>query len=256
MGRDNMLRAVLVDDEPLSLEALGFLLEKHENIELIGKYTDPLEALEHIKEARPELVFLDIEMPELDGISAAQEIINLGLDTYIVFATVFEQYAVKAFEMDAIDYVVKPFSENRIRLTVNRIVQKLQTGRAGRHSVNAVIKHNLPSKIMNKIAVWSENSIVLLAPGDIQYFTMDDKRVFAYTADSAYECNSTLVELEHKLEDKGFFRCHKSFLINSEYIDRIIPWVHSTYMIKLKETAEQIPVSRNYAKKLKAMLDI
>lgn len=251
-----MLRAILVDDEPLSLEALGFLLEKQNKIELIGKYTDPLEALENIREARPELVFLDVEMPELDGISTAQEIINLGLDTHIVFATVFEQYAVKAFEMGAIDYVVKPFSENRIRLTVNRIAQKLQTSTAGRHSVNAVIKHKLPRKIISKIAVWSDNSIVLLAPKDIQYFTMDDKRVFAYTADGAYECSSTLAELQYKLEDKGFFRCHKSFLINLEYIERIIPWVHSTYMIKLNETAEQIPVSRNYAKKLKVMLDI
>ncbi len=250
-----MLRTVLVDDEPLSLEALGFLLDKYDNIKLIGKYTDPVEALENIKEAKPELVFLDVEMPELDGISTAQEIINMGLNTSIVFATVYEQYAVQAFEMDALDYIVKPFSENRLRLTVNRVAQKLQNTGPKRNSLNAVVKQKFSHRI-NKIAVWSENSILLLTPDEIQYFTMEDKRVFAYIADGAYECNSSLAELENKLENKGFFRCHKSFLINTEYIDKIIPWVHSTYMIKLKQTARQIPVSRNYAKKLKSMLGI
>lgn len=250
-----MLRTVLVDDEPLSLEALGFLLGKHKELDLIGKYTDPVEALENIKATRPELVFLDVEMPELDGISAAQEIINMGLNTNIVFATVYEQYAVKAFEMDALDYIIKPFSEARLTLTVNRIVQKLKNSNPKRHSLNAVVKKS-SNRALNKVAVWSENSIVLLNPEAIQYFTVEDKRVFAFTADCSYECNSSLAELEQKLEDKGFFRCHKSFLINMECIEKLIPWVHSTYMVKLKETAQQIPVSRNYAKKLKSMLGI
>lgn len=251
-----MLRAVLVDDEPLSLEALGFLLNKYDEIELIGKYTDPLAALENIRESRPELVFLDVEMPEMDGISAAREIINLGLNTSIVFATVYEQYAVKAFEMDAVDYIVKPFSENRLKLTMNRIFQKLEDYGSKIESSKAILKQKYSPRIINKIAVWSENSIMLLAHEDILYFTLEDKKVFAYTAGCSYECNSTLAELEQKLEDKGFFRCHKSFLINTEYIEKIIPWVHSTYMVKLRETARQIPVSRNYAKRLKSMLGI
>ena len=243
-----MLRTILVDDEPLSLEALSFLLNKNENIELIGKYTDPLEALENIKEAKPELVFLDIQMPELDGISAAQKIMNLGLKIHIVFTTAFDQYAVKAFEMNEVDdYIVKPFSENRLRLTVDRITQRLQNTRG---------KQNSAKQITNKIAVWSENSIILLAPETIQYFTMDGKKVITHTTGDVYECNASLTDLEHNLENKGFFRCHKGFLINTEYIDKIFPWVHSTYMIKLKENDTQIPVSRHYAKKLRDMLGI
>lgn len=251
-----MLKAVLVDDEPLSLDALEYVLDKADEIEIIGKYTNPLEALESIKKSRPELVFLDVKMPELDGFSAAREIINMGFDTHIVFATVFEEYALKAFEMEAIDYVVKPFSENRLQLTVNRIVKRVRNRQAPECPVEAFVKRNLPRQVINKIPVWKENSIVLLDHETILYFTTDDKKVIVHTRDNTYESNSSLAELEEKLEDRGFFRCHKSFLVNTDYIARIIPWFNATYMIKLKEGTEQIPVSRYYTKKLKGMLSL
>jgi len=251
-----MLKAVLVDDEPLSLDALEFALDKHDEIEIIGKYTDPLEALVNIKKRKPELVFLDIEMPELDGFSAAEEIINMGLDTHIVFATVFQQYALKAFEINAADYIVKPFTETRLKLTVNRIIKNIQSRSSDVASVNTFVKNNLSSRSINKVAVWKENSIVLLDYERIMYFTMDGKRVTVHTKDGNYESSSTLAELEEKLINKGFFRCHKGYLINTDYIAKIIPWFNSTYMLKLKESTEQIPVSRYYAKKLKGLLSI
>lgn len=251
-----MLKAVLVDDEPLSLDALEFVLDKNEDIKIIGKYTDPFEALENVKKSKPELVFLDIEMPELDGFSAAQEIINMGLDTYIIFATVFEQYALKAFEIDAADYVVKPFSENRLKLTVNRIIKRIQNKQVSECPISAFVKHNLSRQVINKISVWKENSIMLLDPETILYFTMNEKKVIVHTKDNTYESKSSLAELEEKLDNKGFFRCHKSFLINMDYIAKIIPWFNSTYMIRLKEETEQIPVSRYYTKKLKGLLSI
>lgn len=251
-----MLRAVLVDDEPLSLDALEFVLHKNEDIHVIGKYIDPLEALENIKKSRPELIFLDIAMPELDGFSAAQEIINMGFDTNIIFATVFEQHAVKAFEMDAADYVVKPFSENRLRLTVNRIIKRAQNRPAAECPVSTFVKHNLSKQITHKIPVWKENGILLLGPETILYFTMDEKKVIVHTKDDTYDSNSSLADLEERLESKGFFRCHKSFLVNMDYIAKIIPWSNATYLIRLKESNAQIPVSRYYTKKLKAMLSL
>lgn len=251
-----MLKAVLVDDELLSLDALEFILDKNEDVEIIGRYTNPLEALENIKKSRPDLVFLDVEMPELDGFSAAQEIINMRLDTNIIFATVFEQYALKAFEIDAADYVVKPFSENRLRLTVNRIIKRIQNRQVPKCPINDFVKHNVSRQIINKIPVWKENNIVLLDPETISYFTMNEKKVIVHTKDNTYESNSSLAELEEKLENRGFFRCHKSFLINTDYIAKIIPWFNSTFMIKLLQSNEQLPVSRFYAKKLKGMLRI
>lgn len=252
-----MLKAVLVDDEPLSLDALEFFLDQNKNVKITGKYTDPLEALDRIKKTRPDLVFLDIEMPELDGFSAAREIINLGLDTHIIFATVFEQYAFKAFEIDAADYILKPFSDKRLRLTVDRIIKRrTETQPAFQCPVSAFVKQHLSRQVINKIPVWKENSIVLLDPETILYFTIDEKKVMVHLKDASYASSSTLAELEEKLESRGFFRCHKSFLINTDYIDRIIPWFNSTYMIRLKEASEQIPVSRSYTKKLKGMLSL
>lgn len=251
-----MLRAVLIDDEPLSLDALEFALDKNENIEIVGKYTNPVDSLKNMTKIKPDLVFLDIKMPELDGISVAREIIGMGLNTYIVFATVFEEYAIRAFEMDAADYIVKPFTESRLNATVSRIIKRMEGCLHPGPSVKDFIRHNLSKQPINKIAVWRENSIILLDPAIILYFSMGGKKVIVHTKDDAYESNSSLAELENRLEEKGFFRCHKSFLINTDHITRIIPWFHSTYVIKLKETAEQIPVSRYYTKKLKGILNI
>jgi two-component system LytT family response regulator/two-component system response regulator LytT len=251
-----MLKAVLIDDEVLSLDMLEYALDKNEDVEIIGKYTDPLEALENIKRTKPDLVFMDIEMPELDGFSTAKEIMNMGFDTSIVFATVFEQYALKAFEIDAADYVVKPFSEHRLKSTVDRIMKRFQSGQINENLLNDFLKHNLSKHGINKIAVWRENSIVLLDPETILYFTIDEKKVIVHIKNDSYESNSSLCELEEKLADKGFFRCHKSFLINTNYIDKIVPWFNSTFMIKLIQSNAQIPVSRLYTKKLKGMLRI
>ena len=251
-----MLKAVLVDDEPLSLDALELVLDRNEDVEVIGKYSDPVEALKNIEKLRPELVFLDIQMPEIDGLSAAREIINMGLDTHIIFATVFEQYALKAFDMDAADYVMKPFSESRIRLTVNRVIKRMQSRRIIECPMHTLVKENSTRNIMNKIPAWKENSIVLIDPEAIAYFSMNEKKVIVHTRENAYESKYSLAELEDRLESKGFLRCHKSFLVNTDYIDKIVPWFNSTYMIKLKHVTEQIPVSRHYTKQLKEILHI
>ncbi len=251
-----MLRAVLVDDEMPSLDALEHVLAKSGAIRVTGKYTDPLEALESIREIRPELVFLDIRMPGLDGFSAAREIINMGFDTHIVFTTVYEKYALQAFEIDAADYVVKPFSEPRLKITVDRIVKRVQGGHKVWRAVNSLIKEHLSGREPDKIAVWKENSIMLLALEAILYFTVEKKKVTVHTVNGVYESGGSLAELEERLGYKGFFRCHKGFLVNLDFVDKIEPWSNATYIIKLKQGAGQVPVSRHYTKKLRGMLRI
>lgn len=111
-------------------------------------------------------------------------------------------------------------------------------------------------QVLNKIAVWKDNGIILLEPSTILYFTVVKKRVVAYTKEGTFECNGTLEDLEGKLFNRGFFRCHRSFIINMDFVDRIMPWFNSTYMMKLKSDTEQIPVSRHYTKQLRSMLSI
>lgn len=251
-----MLKAILVDDEPLALESLDFLLKRHQDIAVVGSYTDPLTALDKIKALKPELVFLDIELPELDGLSMAREITAMGFDTQIVFATVFEQYAVDAFEINAADYIMKPFSAGRVNLTVQRLIRNIKGRQVSACPVQALLKQTPSRQVIHKIPVWQENNILLVDPKRILYFSVEDKKVLAHTKDAVYENTGTLAELEERLAGKGFFRCHKSFLVNTDTIVHIVPWVNSTYLLRLKETAVQIPVSRLYTKKLKAMLNL
>lgn len=117
-------------------------------------------------------------------------------------------------------------------------------------------KQNYASKLINKVAVWKENAIVLLEPSTILYFSVVKKKVIAHTRDDAYESGFSLDYLEQRLCSRGFFRCHKSFIVNMNYVERIVPWFNSTYMMKFKSAAEQIPVSRYYAKEMRSLLNL
>ncbi len=112
------------------------------------------------------------------------------------------------------------------------------------------------NKLINKVAVWKENAIVLLDSSTILYFTTSDKKVIVHTRDNTYESSSSLEDLEQRLYSRGFFRSHKSFIVNMDYVEKIVPWFNSTYMMKLKKEAGQIPVSRHYIKNLRSLLNI
>ena len=121
---------------------------------------------------------------------------------------------------------------------------------------NATIEQSYGNQLINKIPVWKENAIILLNPSDVLYITMDKKKVIIHTRDKVYESGSSLDALEQKLYSRGFFRSHKSFIVNMDYVEQIVPWFNSTYMMLIKSAAEQIPVSRHYTKSLRSLLDI
>lgn len=122
--------------------------------------------------------------------------------------------------------------------------------------INLVEDQKYGNKLLDKIAVWNENAIVLLEPSAILYFTMFKKKAIIHTKDHVYESSSSLEDIERRLYTKGFFRSHKSYIVNMDYVEKIVPWFNSTYMMHLKATSVQIPVSRSYIKKLRDMLDI
>ena len=117
-------------------------------------------------------------------------------------------------------------------------------------------EQNYANKLMSKVAVWKENAIILLDPSTILYFSMVQKKVIVHTGDDTYESSASLDHLEQRLSARGFFRSHKSFIVNMDHVDRIVPWFNSTYMIKLKAETEQIPVSRYYSKRMRSLLNI
>ncbi|MDQ7094464.1 LytTR family DNA-binding domain-containing protein [Desulfosporosinus sp. PR] len=128
--------------------------------------------------------------------------------------------------------------------------------KAAQQSVSSLNDKEDIRQVIDQIAVWKENSIVLIDPAMILYFTMDKKRVLIYTNYGIFESNNSLEYLEGRLSNRGFFRCHKSFVINMDHVDKIVPWFNSTYLVNLKAAAEPIPVSRHYAKRLRSLLNI
>ncbi|MBU3146227.1 LytTR family DNA-binding domain-containing protein [Clostridium sp. CF012] len=252
-----MLRVVLVDDEKLSLEELSFILSKNNEIEIIGKYVDPLTALEFIKKSKPEIVFLDIEMPEIDGFTLAEEICNMDFPVSIVFATVFDKYAVKAFEINAVDYVLKPFSEKRLQITMEKINDRYNCDEnIPECSYNNIIPEKQEIKGMKKIPLWKDECIYLVHPQDILYCTVLNKEVLVLTKDTNFTTQYTLNQLGNKLSNHNFFRSHKSYLVNLDKIHKIVPWFNSTFVLKIEGWKEEVPVSRHYVKDFKKLIDM
>lgn len=247
-----MIQVILVDDERPALEELEYMLKKYEDIEVVDTFTDPLIALEEIKRQKPQAAFLDITMPEIDGFSLAKEIIKLNFTMNIVFITAFDEYAIRAFEINAIDYVLKPLCEDRLDSTIKRIRDNIQQTAIKMNSIQEVVRQL--KQPLTRIPVWKKDRIILLDPKHILYCMVEGGETYLVTDEERYGISDTLSHLEEELE--GFFRCHRSFLINTEYIDEIIPWFNNTYAVKLKKSNEEIPVSRRHSKVLKKMFHL
>ena len=253
-----MIRAVLIDDVSLVLKQMKFLLTKYEEIEILAAFTDPLEALEKMQSLQPDLVFLDIEMPEVNGLFVAEEMMKTVPDAAIVFVTGHDDYAVKAFDVNAIDYILKPLSPGRVDQSIQKILKKIDNDKA---------KVELQSKISNVRKQWGKrfnkifaleegDRIVLLNPADVIMFTLLDREVVVHTREKKYRTRQSLNYWEERLEEESFFRCHKSYLVNFDKVEKISPMFNNTYLLKMKDYVHEIPVSRQKAKQLSQILGL
>lgn len=250
------MRVILVDDESIALDALSEILEGFAGIEIQGKYSSPKKFLEEVAAQKPDVVFLDIEMPVFDGFTVAEEMAHMVPDTRIVFVTAYNEYAIKAFEINAIDYVLKPISRERLSSTVNRLKSSAAKGEYINKTVQEAVFSTL-KKGLKKVTVWKDERIFLINPADILYCFAQDKEVNVITRqDLSYKSKYPLGTLEEKLKAYKFFRCHRSFIVNIDKVEEIIPDVNSIYLLKLKNLKEEIPVSRSYMKQFKNLLDL
>ncbi|HEY8362455.1 MAG TPA: LytTR family DNA-binding domain-containing protein [Tissierellaceae bacterium] len=253
-----MLKCLVVDDERPAREEIMYILNEIDEVEVVGEASHGTEALELIEKLKPDVVFLDIQMPQMTGIEVAKKILDKGMEVSIIFVTAYDQFALKAFEVNAVDYLLKPIDEDRLKKTV----QKLMSMKNNKESLDyaqlsKLIRDMSPNKSSSHwISVYYNNRLIPIESKDIIYITVEDKNTVIVTEKGKFETHYTLSELMEKLDPDIFFRCHKSYIVNLKYIESIEPWFNATYNINLKSVKEVIPVSRSYSKQFKEKMNI
>lgn len=248
---------LLVEDEFPTRQELRFTLEQLIPEATFYEATNGDEALTFMERIQPDVVFLDINMPQRDGLSTAGLIAEMPTPPLIVFATAYDQHALQAFELAALDYVVKPFAKRRLERTISKIrqtvgaQQKLEQQQA---LIQQFLSERAEEPKPEKLWVEGENGNRLLVKYvDILYIEARDKQVFVRQADGAeHVTRYTLKALEKRLDVHGFCRCHKGYLVNLAAVSELIPWFSGGYQLKMEDEAGSIvPVSRRFAQQVK-----
>ncbi len=260
----NKLRVIVVDDEFPARNELRFILDSISQVEIVGEAEDGLQALDLITEKKPNLIFLDIQMPGKNGLEVAREVQQLEIEAIIVFITAYDEYALEAFEVNAIDYLLKPYNEERILEVIKRVKNlyfnqdyKIIEDRLKGLLASIDADRQKDYKV-DKLPVYTgRGRIKLLNYDQIIFFSTKNGKVYASTHHFDYQVDLNLRELEDKLEDNDFLRIHRSYLINIHQIKEIIPWFKGKYQVVMNDKSEmKIPVSRSKVKVIKKIFDL
>ncbi|MDR3589574.1 MAG: LytTR family DNA-binding domain-containing protein [Negativicutes bacterium] len=250
-----ILRAIIVDDEFPAREELKYFLGQTGLVDVVGECEDGDEVPAALRNLRPDVVFLDIMMRSKDGLATAAALLEEDHCPYIVFTTGFSEYAAKAFELNAVDYILKPYAKERVRTCVEKVakMKKQRDSEADSAKPLEQQRRNPPT-----ICVWSKDRMVILQPADILFAKADEDRQTAlHTTRGVFFTKTTLKELAENLKELRFLRTHKSYLVNLAKVQEVIPWFNGTYLLVLKNCGEtNIPVARHYVKEFNSELGI
>lgn len=237
------MKVFIVDDEMLARDELRYILGQNERIEVIGDSEDLQHLIEEEALGSVDCLFLDIELQNKNGMELAKTISKRPDCPMLVFATAYDNYAIQAFEVNAVDYILKPFDDVRISQTVEKLLKKYEQYEQERFEP------------IQKIAVTSEDRIALVKLEDILYFTSEDSKTIAVTEKKNYVVADSLMTLEKRLRHQGFMRVHRAFLINKEHLQELEPWGTSKYNVILQGNIA-ISVSRMYVKEVRKLFDL
>jgi len=259
------LRAVLVDDEQLARDELGFLLGQVGGVAVIGQAGDGVEALATIDRLQPDVVFLDVQMPGLTGFEVARRLLERDDESpALIFVTAFDQHAIEAFEVNAVDYLLKPVDSTRLEQALQRARRRLSSERAsGQAPLNDQLERIV--KMMSgrqvrrdQVAVKVGERFLLVQADDIIYASVADESINIVTGHVTGSSNyRTLDDLQARLDPEVFWRVHRSHLVNINKIKEIVPWFSRNYILRMKDAkSTEIPVSRSQTKRLREYLKL
>ncbi|MGO2367922.1 MAG: LytR/AlgR family response regulator transcription factor [Serratia sp. (in: enterobacteria)] len=242
------MKAIIVEDEFLAQEELSYLIKKHSNIVIEATFEDGLDVLKFLQNHQVDAIFLDINIPSLDGVLLAQNISKFAHRPSIVFITAYKEHAVEAFEIEAFDYILKPYHEARIVT----MLQKLEA----LHNRPAALPEqaSAPSRNKNSINLIKDERIIVTDINDIYYAAADEKVTRVYTRREEFVMPMNLTEFYGRLPEEHFFRCHRSYCVNLSKIREIVPWFNNTYILRLSDLDFEVPVSRSKVKEFRKLM--
>ncbi len=240
------MKAIIVEDEFPAREELKYFINNFSNIDIIEEFDNGVDVLKFMQKTCIDVIFLDINIPMFDGMLLAKTINQFKNKPKIVFITAYKEHAVDAFELNAFDYVLKPYSEERIVSTLNKLMQS--------KSIELEKEHNLVNNI--NITLWKDNKLVVVNIDDIYYCEARERETLVYTKNNEYIAKSSILEFEKKLSQDKFFKTHRSYIVNITKIEEIIPWFNSTYKLKLIDVDNEIYVSRSKIKEFRQVMNI
>ncbi len=268
------LSALIIDDEQLARDELKYLLESVGGVVVVAQGTNGIEAVDLIEEHHPDLVFLDVQMPGLDGFAVLKRLRERSVSAIslaggraplpqIVFATAYDQYAVRAFDVNAVDYLLKPFDRTRVEQTVERVKLRLAGGpaAAAETQMDAILRllHRPPSSQQPaKLIVQAQSRLLLVDQAEICYAAIDEGviRIVTQSFDGQSKCR-TLEELLDLLDPAVFWRAHRGFVVNINHIREVVPWFKSSYQLRMNDKKQtEIPVSRSQTRRLRELFNL
>jgi two-component system, LytTR family, response regulator len=256
------IRAVVVDDEQLAREEVCFLLGEIGGVEVVGQAANGVEALQVIEAENPDLVMLDVQMPGLSGFEVARRLAEVGGETQFVFVTAFDQHAVHAFEVNAVDYVLKPVEAARLTMAVDRVRRRLASAREAAKPPGDLdrLLQLLAQRTEHReqLAVKIGDRFLLIQADEVVHASVEDDVITVVTNSLSGTSNyRTLDELQARLDPAVFWRVHRSHLVNINKIKEIVPWFSRNYILKMKDAkGSEIPVSRSQTKRLREYLKL
>jgi two-component system, LytTR family, response regulator LytT len=255
------LRTVVVDDEQPARDELCFLLGRIEGVEIVGQAANGVEALRVIGDYAPDVVMLDVQMPGLTGFEVARRLLHTRVESHLVFVTAFDRHAIEAFDVNAVDYLLKPVEAGRLVTAVDRVRRRMQSDRPSVRAGGAGLERLLQAlgdrqDLRHQLAVRVGDRFMLIQADEVVHASVEDDVITVVTNSLSGTSNyRTLDELQARLDPGVFWRVHRSHLVNINKIKEIVPWFSRNYILKMRDAkGSEIPVSRSQTKRLREYL--
>ena len=249
------LTALIIDDEPLARQELLYLLQSAEGVEVLAQGSNGIEAVELVRAHKPDVVFLDVQMPGLDGFAVLKKLLTRRWDLpQVVFATAFDQYAVRAFEVNAVDYLLKPFDRKRVLKTIEKVRARIDAKAGQEISASDAHEHRRPAGSAataggertqptrpqtGKVIVRAQGRLLLVDQRDICFVSIEGGAISVVTRAVEGQSNCrTLEELMEQLDPDAFWRAHRSYIVNIQHIREVVPWFKSSYQLRMDDPEE------------------